>query len=60
MQSRENGCFQVPTTSRKLKGKGETKKERDTMNDVKLKGIVSSEVAFEKLLFLHAKHTGAY
>ena len=29
------------------------------MNDAKLKGIFSYQVAFEKLLFLHDKHTGA-
>ena len=30
------------------------------MNDAKLKVIVSQQVDFEKLLFLHAKHTGAW
>ena len=30
------------------------------MNDANLKVIVSYQVAFEKLLLLHAKHTGAW
>ena len=58
MQSRENRCFQLPTTFRKLKGKGRTKKKQYTTNDAKLKGIVSYQVAFEKLLLLDDKHTG--
>ena len=60
MQSMANGCFQLPTTSGKLKEKGGTKKEWDTTNDAKPKGIVRYQVAFERLHFLHAKHTGAW
>ena len=36
------------------------KKEWDTTNDTKLNGIVSYQVAFEKLLLLHDKHSGAW
>ena len=60
MLSRANGCFQLPTTLGKLKRKGEKKVKRDTTNDESLKGIVSYQIAFEKLLLLHEKHTGAW
>ena len=41
-------------------GKGGTQKKRDAMNDTKLQLIVSYQIAFEKLILLHDKHTGAW
>ena len=55
-----NRYFQPPITYRKLKGRGVTKKNWDTANDAKTKGIVSSQGAFEKRLFLCTKQTGAW
>ena len=55
-----NGCFQLQTTSGKLKGKGGTKKEWDTTNDAKPKVIVGYQVDFETVHLIHAKHTGAW
>ena len=42
------------------RGRRDGKKERDAVNDTKLYGIVSDQGTFEKRLFLHAKHTGAW
>ena len=40
-------------------GERRDKKKWDAMNDTKLKVIVSYQVAFEKLILLQDKHTGA-
>ena len=62
VQSWAGGCFKMLTTPMRLKrrgGKGQ-EKNRDVVNDAKLQGIISNQDAFEKQLFLCAKHTGSW
>ena len=52
--------FSTADHIREVKEERLNKTKWDTTNDAKLKVLVSYQVAFEKLLFLHYKHTGAW
>ena len=70
MHSRASGIFSTDdhiwvfsTADHSWEVEGErqdSKKYRDAANDVKLQEIVSNQGAFEKRLFLRAKHMGAW
>ena len=51
--------FSTADHIQEVKGERRDKKKQDTTNDAKLKIIVSYQVAFENLIFLDDKHTGA-
>ena len=60
MQSWVRGHFQPLTTFGRLNRSGGTGKNQDVVNGAKLQEIVRNQGAFEKRLFLRAKHTGSW